>query len=32
MTKNDGKFLIGTNKPEDARKVLGRYREKLYQK
>ena len=29
VTKNQEQFLIGTNKPEDVRKVLQRYQEKI---
>ncbi|QYA25724.1 hypothetical protein G3I01_09475 [Gramella sp. MT6] len=29
ITKDKKKFLIGTNKPEEARKVIRRYQEKL---
>lgn len=32
VTKDKIKFLIGTNKPEEARKVIRRYQEKLNQK
>ena len=29
VTKNQESFLIGTNKPEDAERIIKRYREKL---
>ncbi|PTX42294.1 hypothetical protein C8P64_2722 [Christiangramia gaetbulicola] len=32
ITKDKKKFLIGTNKPEEAKKVIRRYQEKLNQK
>lgn len=31
ITKNQEKFLIGTNKPEDAKKAIRRYQEKIQQ-
>jgi len=32
ITKDQKNFLIGTNKPEEAKRVLKRYQEKLQQK